>query len=84
MRWCRGDGIVLDYSDFVDELSCRETQWLLEHRDELVREQRRLRVREFAVVAVLDRSGAVSDATAADDGVSIRSLRDNGRRGASS
>ena len=63
------------YLDLVDELSCRETPWLLEHRDELVREQRRLRVRELAVVAVLDGRGAVGDATAASDGVSVRSIR---------
>jgi hypothetical protein len=65
-----------DYLALVDELSCRDTSWLLDHRDELVREQRRLHVRELAVVAVLDRRGAVGDATAAEDGISVRSLRD--------
>lgn len=64
------------YSDLVDEFSCRETPWLIEHREELVREQRRLYVRELAVLAVLDARGAVDDSTAADDGVSVRSMRE--------
>ena len=67
-----------DYRAFIDELSCRETGWLLEHRDELVREQRRLHVRELAVLAVLDRRGQVDPTTtAADDGVCARSLRES-------
>jgi hypothetical protein len=41
-----------------------------------VAEQRRLRVEELAVVAVLDERGAVSDACAAVDGVSVRAWRD--------
>ena len=66
-----------DYRALVDELSCRETDWLWAHRDELVREQRRLHVRELAVLAVLDRRGAVDPTTiATDDGVSARSVRD--------
>ena len=45
-------------------------------RDELVREQRRLRVEELAVVAVLDERGRIDESVAARDGVSSRSVRE--------
>src|SRR5262245_53917335 len=67
---------VFDYGDRLDELRCHSSEWLSARRSELVAEQRRLRVEELAVVAVLDERGAVSDATAAVDGVSVRAWRD--------
>ena len=66
-----------DYPALVDELSCRPTEWLQARRTELVREQRRLRVEELAVVAVLDARGALdTDSIAAADGVPARALRE--------
>ena len=64
------------YSARLNELRCHTTEWLTARRAELVAEQRRLRVEELAVTAVLDERGAVSDATAAVDGVSVRVWRD--------
>jgi hypothetical protein len=49
---------------------------LRDRREELVAEQRRLRVEELAVVAVLDERGMVDDSIAVADGVSVRSWRD--------
>ena len=66
-----------DYPALVDELSCRPTEWLQARRTELVLEQRRLRVEELAVVAVLDSRGALdTDSVAAADGVPARALRE--------
>ncbi len=42
-------------------------QRLVARRDELVREQRRLRVEELAVVAVLDERGRIDDTLAGRD-----------------
>jgi len=67
---------VFDYGARLDELRCHSTEWLAGRRAELVAEQRRLRVEELAVVAVLDERGAVDDAVAASDGVSVRAWRD--------
>jgi hypothetical protein len=67
---------VFDYGDRLHELRCHTTEWLQLRRTELVAEQRRLRVEELAVVAVLDERGAVDDAVAASDGVSVRAWRD--------
>ena len=67
---------MFDYSLRLDELRCHSTEWLVSCREELVAEQRRLRVEELAVVAVLDERGQVDDAMAAADGVSVRSWRD--------
>jgi hypothetical protein len=64
------------YRGRVAELACRPTAWLLERRSELVREQRRLRIEELAVTAVLDERGALDDATAARDGVSVDTVRE--------
>jgi hypothetical protein len=68
---------MFDYSARLDELRCHTTEWLRARREELVVEQRRLRVEELAVVAVLDERGSVDDAMAAADGVSVRTLRDS-------
>ncbi|MEX1009372.1 MAG: hypothetical protein WD271_16255 [Acidimicrobiia bacterium] len=62
--------------DHLDGLRCRETSWLLERREELVREQRRLRVEELAVTRVLDERGKTDDTLAARDGVSVRAMRE--------
>jgi len=58
-----------------DELRCHTTEWLERRREWLVREQRRLRVEELAVVRVLDDRGRIDDTLAAHDGVSLRELR---------
>jgi hypothetical protein len=60
----------------LDELRCRPTSWLVERREVLVAEQRRLRVEELAVVAVLDERGVFDDSVAARDGVSTTSVRE--------
>jgi hypothetical protein len=67
---------MFDLTDHLDGLRCRETHWLLAHREELVREQRRLRVEELAVTAVLDERGAFDEALACRDGVSARTVRE--------
>ena len=67
---------TFDYRERVAELACRPTAWLLERRDELVREQRRLRVEELAVTAVLDERDALDEATAARDGISVDAVRE--------
>ncbi len=67
---------MFDYPGRLDELRCHSTEWLAGRRDELVAEQRRLRVEELAVVAVLDERGAAKDAVAVADGVSVRAWRD--------
>ena len=41
-----------------------------------MREQRRLRVEELAVTAVLDERGALDETTAARDGVSVDAVRE--------
>jgi Domain of unknown function (DUF222)/HNH endonuclease len=61
---------MFDVTDHLDGLRCRETTWLLAHRDRLVGEQRRLRVEELAVTLVLDES------LAGRDGVSARTVRE--------
>jgi hypothetical protein len=67
---------VFDVSEHLDRLRCRPTEWLRERRDELVREQRRLRVEELAVTRVLDERGALDESVAARDGVSGRTVRE--------
>ena len=68
---------MFDVGDRLHELRCRPTVWLVARRDELVREQRRLRVEELAVTRVLDERGALDEATAAArDGVSERTVRE--------
>ena len=70
------DGLVFDVNDHLHGLRCRSTGWLLERREELVREQRRLRVEELAVTRVLDERGKADDTLAARDGVSLRAMRE--------
>jgi hypothetical protein len=65
-----------DYRALIDELRCRPTEWLLDRRALAVREQRRWRVEELALLAVLDERGKVDGTTAAGDGVSERTMRD--------
>jgi hypothetical protein len=67
---------VFDFRDHLDALRCRPTEWLRAERVELVREQRRLRVRELAVLRVLDEREALEENLAAQDGVSERSVRE--------
>ena len=66
---------MFDYSLRLDELRSHSTEWLRSRRDELVAEQRRLRVEELAVVAILDERGMVDDSIAVTDGVSVRDMR---------
>jgi hypothetical protein len=66
----------LDYGLLVDEFRCHTTQWLASAREEAVREQRRWRLRELAIIRVLDERGAVDDTLAQTDGVAIRTVRD--------
>jgi HNH endonuclease len=67
---------TFDYRQRIAELSCRATDWLLVRRSELVRQQRRLRVEELAVTAVLDARGALDETTAARDGISVDRVRE--------
>ena len=56
------DLVTFDYRDHVDGLRCRETCWLLSRRAEVVREQRRLRTEELAILRVLDERGRAAEA----------------------
>jgi HNH endonuclease len=67
---------MFDVIDHLDGLRCRPTEWLMARRDELVREQRRLRVEELAVTRVLDERGQLDETLAARDGVSERTARE--------
>ena len=67
---------MFDVVDRLDGLRCWPTQRLVARRAELVREQRRLRVEELAVVAVLDERGRIDESAAGRDGVSARSVRE--------
>src|SRR5262245_35739116 len=64
------------FEELLDEFRCRPTGSLLSERDRVVAEQRRLRVRELALTRVLDERGALDDAMAARDGVSVRTARE--------
>ncbi len=66
---------MFEIGDRLDDLRCRETDWLQCRRSELVREQRRLRVEELAVTRVLDERDALDPAVAGADGVSARAAR---------
>jgi len=68
---------MFDYQQRLDELRCHTTEWLAGRRANLVAEQRRLWMEQLAITAVLDERGAISDATASADGVSVRSWRDS-------
>ena len=67
---------MFDVTDHLDGLRSRPTPWLLERREQLVRDQRRLRVEELAVTRVLDERGTADDTLAARDGVSARTIRE--------
>jgi len=67
---------TFDYSALVDELRCHTTEWLEAAREEAVRERRRWRVRELAIVRVLDERGRIDDSMADEDGVSVRDVRE--------
>lgn len=69
-----GDGPV-DYSALCDEFRCHTTEWVRAERDRVVRAQRALRVRELALIRVLDERGKVDDTLAGVDGVSVREVR---------
>lgn len=65
----------LDFRWLLGVLRGRSTEWLVGYREWLVREQRRLRVEELAVLRVLDERREVDDTLAQADGVSVRSVR---------
>jgi Domain of unknown function (DUF222)/HNH endonuclease len=67
---------MFDVADRLDGLRCWPTERLVARRATLVREQRRLRVEELAVIRVLDERGRVDDAMAGHDGVSARTVRE--------
>ncbi len=64
-----------DYGALCDEFRCYTSEWVRAERDRVVRAQRALRVRELALVRVLDERGQVDDTLAGTDGVSIRDVR---------
>ncbi|MFO1536440.1 MAG: HNH endonuclease signature motif containing protein [Actinomycetota bacterium] len=68
-------GPAADWSAEVDELRCHTLEWLHAARSEAVRAQRRWRMRELAIVRVLDERGQVDDAWAAADGVTVGDVR---------
>lgn len=59
----------------VDELRTRSTAWLRRERESLLVQQRNLRAREMAVLAVLDERGQV-DCSMGSAGESARTVRD--------
>src|SRR5580765_6328530 len=61
---------TFDYSELVDQLRCHTTEWLEAARVEAVRERRRWRIQELAIVLEVDES------MAGDDGVSVRDVRE--------
>jgi hypothetical protein len=64
------------YSSLVDDYRCHTTEWVWTERERVVREQRRLHLRELALTRVLDERGGVDDSLAANDGVSVRAVRE--------
>ncbi len=67
---------MFDVDACLDELRRRATTSLLAERDQVVSEQRRLRVRELALTRVLDERGAIDDSFSARDGVTVRRVRE--------
>ncbi len=59
----------------VDELRTHSTEWLRRERADLVGQQRQLRTREMAILAVLDERGQV-DCSIGSAGESARTVRD--------
>ena len=72
-----GTAMVLSagYAALLEQLRGRDTDWLVAERDAVLREQRRLRWRELAILRVLDERRVVDDSLAARDGVSLRQLQ---------
>ena len=64
-----------DWSAAVDEFRCYPVERLRAAREEAVREQRRWRSRELAIVRALDERGLVDDSWAATDGISLKEMR---------
>jgi hypothetical protein len=64
------------YEEWLDEFRGWPTERIAAERDRLVREQRRLHVRELAALRVLDERGRVDESLAGRDGVSARTVRD--------
>jgi hypothetical protein len=64
-----------DFRERLDELRCHETTWLRTHRDELRREQQRLRIEELAVTRILDERQALG--AFPDPAVTPRSARED-------
>jgi HNH endonuclease len=69
------DDLVLDVRDRLHELRCRETDWLLKARAEAIRVQREAHVEELLLTRVLDERDTLDATTAAEDGVSAKSLQ---------
>jgi hypothetical protein len=67
---------VFDVMEHLDRLRCWPTERLMARRETLMREQRRLRVEELAIVRVLDERGSIDPAFAGRDGVSARTVRE--------
>jgi Domain of unknown function (DUF222)/HNH endonuclease len=67
---------VFDVVEHLDNLRSWPTDRLVACRDDLIREQRRLRMQELAVVRVLDERGRIDPAQAEREGVSARTVRD--------
>jgi HNH endonuclease len=67
---------VFDVVEHLDNLRSWPTDRLLACRDGLIREQRRLRMQELAVVRVLDERGRIDPGQAEREGVSARTVRD--------
>jgi hypothetical protein len=65
---------MYDVVSALDELRTHSTDWLVAEREQLVREQRRLHIKELAVITVLDERGRV-DVIGEQDGVSDRTAR---------
>jgi Domain of unknown function (DUF222) len=68
---------VFVVSERLDEMRSWPTDRLAAHRDEMVREQRRLRVEELTAVRVLDERGQIDVGMAGRDGVSERTMRES-------
>lgn len=69
-----------DLTERLDELRCHSTEWLRTRRDELVRNQRRLKVEELAVTKVLDERGLAGDPAwdvSSRDQISTRTARED-------
>jgi hypothetical protein len=67
---------MFDVAGELDELRSWPTARLLAERDSVVRVQRRLRMKEFAIVRVLDERGEIDVTMACRDGVSERAARE--------